>query len=47
MAYNSTVNDPSAIQVLPSALIVIGGVVPTGMTTKNGVHIVPIGCLKP
>ncbi len=47
MAYNSTVSDPSAIQALPSALIVIGGVVPTGMTTKNGVHIVPIGCLKP
>lgn len=43
--YNSKIKDPSMFQKEPSALIIITGV-GESMTTKNGIHIVPIGCLK-
>lgn len=43
--HNTKVKDPSILQKEPSALIIITGV-GESMTTKNGVHIVPIGCLK-
>lgn len=44
-AYNATVADQSEIMDLPSALIVIHGG-DKAYTLPNGVHLVPIGCLK-
>ena len=37
---------PRAVYREPSALVVICGNAPIGYTTKNGVKIVPVGCLK-
>ena len=39
-------NELDKIMELPSALIILTGS-KIGMTRKSGVHVVPIGCLKP
>lgn len=44
-SYNASVTDKSQIMPLPSALIVIHGG-DKAYTLPNGVHLVPIGCLK-
>lgn len=42
----SNPDHPKPVYREPSALIVICGNVPMAYTTENGVHVIPIGCLK-
>lgn len=42
----SNPDHPKPVYREPSALIVICGNVSMAYTTENGVHVIPIGCLK-
>ena len=45
--HNENLSDKSMKLSLPDALIILIGSLNTALTTKDGIHIVPIGCLKP